>query len=260
MNTTSIVTIVRKEWAEMYRNSMVLSTIIFMPLLFTALPLVILGAGSSFDSGSEAMLSELPPQMAGLCAGLTSGQCGQVFIVSQFMLMFMIIPVMIPATITPYAIVGEKNQRSLEPLLATPITTTELLTAKNLAAILPGILATWLSFGLFALAARLLITDANTFSRLFASHWLIAIFALGPLLAIFANNLAIMVSSRSSDPRVAQQIPPCSSFLSSFSFWARSSVSSFLIPPSPSCSFWSFSCLILSSPIFPSASLTARRS
>jgi len=206
MNTTSIVTIVRKEWAEMYRNSMVLSTIIFMPLLFTALPLVILGAGSSFDSGSEAMLSELPPQMAGLCAGLTSGQCGQVFIVSQFMLMFMIIPVMIPATITPYAIVGEKNQRSLEPLLATPITTTELLTAKNLAAILPGILATWLSFGLFALAARLLITDANTFSRLFASHWLIAIFALGPLLAIFANNLAIMVSSRSSDPRVAQQI------------------------------------------------------
>ncbi|NUQ37665.1 MAG: ABC transporter permease [Caldilineales bacterium] len=206
MNTTAIATIVRKEWAEMYRNSLVLSTVIFMPLLFTALPLVILGVGSGFDSGSEALLSELPPQMASLCAGLTSGQCGQIYIVSQFMLMFMLIPVMIPATITPYSIVGEKTQRSLEPLLATPISTAELLTGKNLAAILPGVIATWLAFALFAVGARLLLASSLAFSRLFDARWLIAIFLLGPLLAVFANALAIMVSSRSNDPRVAQQV------------------------------------------------------
>ena len=36
-----------------------------------------------------------------------------------------------------HAIVGEKQARTLEPLLATPITTTELLVAKVLGALVP---------------------------------------------------------------------------------------------------------------------------
>ena len=58
-------------------------------------------------------------------------------------------PLMVPVTIAAYSIVGEKVTRSLEPLLATPISTTKLLLGKGLAAALPGIVTAWISYGLF---------------------------------------------------------------------------------------------------------------
>ncbi|NOZ50406.1 MAG: ABC transporter permease subunit [Chloroflexi bacterium] len=206
MNRTRMTTIIRKEWAELYKNSLVLSTVVFMPLILTALPLVILWASGGFEGSVDVVVSELPPQMVQQCQGLSGAACNQIFIVSQFMLLFMMIPLIIPAAIAPYSIVGEKTQRSLEPLLASPITTTELLLAKNLAAVIPAILATWVSFGIFVVGARLLIHDTLAFNHLFAGRWLIAIFLLAPLLAILSVDLSIMVSSRSNDPRVAQQI------------------------------------------------------
>ncbi|NOZ73664.1 MAG: ABC transporter permease [Chloroflexi bacterium] len=205
MNKIRITTIVRKEWAELYKNSLVLSTVLFMPLILTALPLLILWASGGFNGTVDMITAELPPQMTALCTGLNGAACNQVFIVSQFMLLFMMIPLIIPAAIAPYSIVGEKTQRSLEPLLATPITTTELLIAKNLAAVIPAILATWFSFAIFAVGARLLIVDHLAFIRLFDARWLIAIFFLSPLLAILSVDLSIMISSRSNDARVAQQ-------------------------------------------------------
>jgi ABC-2 type transport system permease protein len=37
-------------------------------------------------------------------------------------------------------------------------------------------------------------------------RWLLAVFVLGPLLALLAVNTSIMVSSRVNDPRVAEQL------------------------------------------------------
>ena len=37
-----VITIIKKEWAEVFRNKMVLFMMIFMPLFFTALPIVML--------------------------------------------------------------------------------------------------------------------------------------------------------------------------------------------------------------------------
>jgi len=58
----------------------------------------------------------------------------------------------IPVNIAAYSVVGEKTTRSLEPLLATPITTAELLIGKNMAAAIPAVLATWAGFLLYLLA------------------------------------------------------------------------------------------------------------
>lgn len=206
MNLTAITTIIRKEWAELYRNTLVLSTVLFMPLLFAGLPLIILWASSGFGAQIETMTGELPMQMTQMCAGLSGADCNQIFIAGQFTVLFMMIPLIIPATIAPYAIVGEKTQRSLEPLLATPIGTIDLLLAKALAAIIPGLLATWAAFVIYAIGARFLVASDLAYARLFQAEWLLAVFGLGALLAIFSAVIAIMVSSRSNDPRAAQQI------------------------------------------------------
>lgn len=200
-----IKTIVQKEWAEVFKNKMVLFTVIFLPLLFTALPLGILyGSGSA---GASDITSEMPPQFATMCGeGLSGGECFQVYIVSQFMLLFMMLPLIIPVNIAAYSVVGEKTTHSLEPLLATPISTVELLTGKNLAAALPAIAATLGSFVLFAVGAGLLVRSPEVTAALLNPMWLLAVLLVGPLLAVLSVNFAIIVSSRVNDPRVAEQL------------------------------------------------------
>ena len=128
-----------------------------------------------------------------------------VYMLNIFTLLFMILPVMVPVTIAAYSIVGEKSTRSLEPLLATPITTMELIVGKAAAAVLPAVLVTWISFGIYLVAARMM-TNATVFSRLIDPMWLLAVFLVGPLLAILAVCAAMMISSRVSDPRTAEQL------------------------------------------------------
>lgn len=199
-----IKTIIRKEWAEVFKNRMVLFTVIFLPLMMTALPLIILF--STREAGMDAGGSELPEQFAQFCdEGLSTGECFQVYLVSQFLLMFMMIPLIIPINIAAYSIVGEKTTRSLEPLLATPITTAELLTAKNLAATIPAVIATWAGFAIFA-AGALIIAGTRMAGALLDPMWLLAVFLVGPLMAVLSVNFSIMVSSRVNDPRVAEQV------------------------------------------------------
>ncbi|MBI5293639.1 MAG: ABC transporter permease subunit [Chloroflexi bacterium] len=199
-----IQTIVEKEWAEVFKNRIVLFTVAFLPILFTALPLIILyttrGAASAGDS------ADLPPSFAKACGSITSGECMQIFLVNQFMILFMMMPLIIPVAIASYSIVGEKATRSLEPLLATPITTPELLAGKSLAAAVPAILATWVGFVVFVIGVPFVGGGPALITSILGSVWLTAIFVVGPLMAVMAVNFAIMVSSRVNDPRAAEQI------------------------------------------------------
>lgn len=200
-----IKTILNKEWAEVFKNRMVVFSVIFMPLLFTALPLIFLFA--TRDTGLSNTSSDLPASFAKLCSPeLTGGQCFQVYMSSQMMLLFMMMPLIIPVNIAAYSIVGEKTTHSLEPLLATPITTAELVTGKNLAAVIPAVIATWLGFGVYAIGAWIIVHNGAVMRALFDPMWLLAVFIAGPLLAVLSVNTSIMVSSRVNDPRVAEQL------------------------------------------------------
>jgi len=199
--------IIHKEWMEVFKNKMVIFTVAFLPLIMTALPIIILystrGTGLSDSLNNEVSQSIT----GGMCSkNLNSTECFQVYLVSQFMMMFMLIPLAIPITIAAYSIVGEKNSRSLEPLLATPISTIELLVGKSLAAVIPAVVATYGSFLLFILVAWLIIPSKNVLLAFLDLRWLIAIFIVGPLMAILAVNLSLMISSRVNDPRAAEQI------------------------------------------------------
>ena len=199
-----IQTIVDKEWAEIFKNRMVLFTVLLLPVLFTALPLVTLYATSAFPGNGETV--DMPPQFTRICGNLTGSACAQVYIVSQFLILFMMLPLAIPVAISAYSIVGEKTTRCLEPLLATPITTIELIIGKGLAAAIPAILATWGGFAIFAVGAHFLVQDRAVYARILDPMWLIAVIVTGPLMAVAAVVVSIIVSSRVNDPRTAEQI------------------------------------------------------
>ncbi len=205
MNTLRIQTIIDKEWAEVFKNRLVLFSVLALPLLLTALPLGIL-AGLPGLAAPGGDISDLPPSLLRACGPLSPAECFQVYLINQFLVLFMMMPLFIPIAIAAYSVVGEKTTRSLEPLLATPITTEELLVGKGLAAVIPAVLATWLGFSIFVVGILILRAPPVVLLNLFSPTWLLAIFVVGPLISVLAVNFALIVSSRVSDPRVAEQI------------------------------------------------------
>jgi len=198
--------IVRKEWQEVFRHRIVLFSVAFLPLIFSTIPILALYAAQGTSALSE--LEELGNMLVfadQLCAELAEIECGQFLLLQQFMPLFLIMPVIIPVTIASYSIVGEKAGRTLEPLLATPITTTQLLAAKAFAAVIPAVAATLLGFGIFATGTAI-IASKVVLAQFISPLWLLGIFVVGPLLSIAGVSMAVMISSRVNDPRVAEQL------------------------------------------------------
>lgn len=201
-----ILVLVGKEWAEVFRNKLVIFSVIFMPLLFAIIPLGILY--STLGANLDAIGTELGPlmdTMQSACGTLEGMACAQLVLLQQFLVLFLMMPAIIPITIASYSIVGEKTTRTLEPLLATPITTAQLLAGKALGASLPALLASLGSFAIFAVGTQMLV-GAEVASRLLSPLWLLGIFVVGPLLSVTGVSLAIMISSRVNDPRAAEQL------------------------------------------------------
>lgn len=200
-------TIIGKEWAEVFKNRIVLFTVAFLPLIFTALPVITLVIMGSFtdDIMPSSNIGEMEAFVGDLCLGLDDKSCMELYMLNLYTLLFMMLPVIIPVTIAAYSIVGEKTSRSLEPLLATPITTTELLLAKMFAACVPAIVVTWVAFFIYAVMMWFTVSE-EVFRLAMAPMWLIAIFIVGPLMSLTAVSAAVLVSSRVTDPRAAEQL------------------------------------------------------
>ena len=114
-------------------------------------------------------------------------------------------PAYIPLSIATFSIIGEKQARTLEPVLATPIRTVELLTGKAVAALVPGVLAGWVTYVAFVALASF-VYGPNLFGVVTDSSWLVGVFVLGPAVGLSSVVAGVIVSARVNDPRVAQQI------------------------------------------------------
>ncbi len=201
-----IRTIIGKEWADMIRNKMVFYVVLFVPLLMTAIPVVMLYIMGRVPI-SQGDLDEMGRMLNNpLFAGMAPAEAMQSTMASTMLVLFLMMPLMVPVTIAAYSIVGEKLSRSLEPLLATPTTTAQILVGKGIAAAVPGIVTTWFSYGVFLIFARLFSVSDRVFQVFVDPMWVVAMFVLAPLLTLMAVAVGIIVSSRTSDPRAAEQL------------------------------------------------------
>lgn len=136
--------------------------------------------------------------------GSSSGSYLPQFI-DAFTFWFVIGAASLPTTIAAYGIVGEKVEKSLEPLLSTPTTDSELLLGKALSAFVPTMVAIWAGSVLYMILADL--GTRGIFGYLYFPNTEIAVIllALAPLACLFSIELLTVVSSRVTDVRSAQQ-------------------------------------------------------
>lgn len=121
--------------------------------------------------------------------------------------LFVILATVLPSTIAAYSIVGEKIEKTLEPLLATPTTDDEILLGKGIAAFLPPILSTWLGASIFMAATDFILKDAGL-GYYYFPNWNagVMLLLLAPLAAVLSVEVAVIASSRVTDVRGANQI------------------------------------------------------
>ncbi len=97
-------------------------------------------------------------------------------LIDSFSFFFIIAAASLPAAIAAYSIVGEKIEKSLEPLLSTPTTDGEILFGKALAAFLPTIAAIWAGSAIFMVLMDR-VTEP-TLGHLYYPNWGIAVILL----------------------------------------------------------------------------------
>ncbi|MEJ7697320.1 MAG: ABC transporter permease [Candidatus Limnocylindrales bacterium] len=203
MRRSVLWTILRREWMETLRNRLLLSTILVPPVLLTVAPIGLAGL-----IGERSLPAELARQILGQrpeWGVFTPAELAGAFAVQQFLVFFLLMPAYIPLSIATFSIIGEKQARSLEPVLAAPIRTVELLAGKAISALVPGILAGLVTYLVFVVLASF-VYGPNLFGVVTDPSWLAGVFLLGPAVGLSSVVAGVIVSSRVNDPRVAQQI------------------------------------------------------
>jgi ABC-2 type transport system permease protein len=109
----------------------------------------------------------------------------------------------VPLGIASYSIVGEKVEKSLEPLLAAPLTDAEILLGKAISAIIPTLVAMYAAAVVFMVGV-----DSVTFNALgyyYFPNWNIAtlLLVLMPVAIVLSVLFGVIVSSRVNDVRSA---------------------------------------------------------
>ena len=121
------------------------------------------------------------------------------------LLYILAVPVLVPATLASYSIVGERLQGTLEPLLATPIRREELLGGKALAAFVPSVILSYAIFGLFIGVVEIFAVRSVA-SALIRWPDVLAQLVFTPLLAIWSIWVGVAISARCTDPRTSGQL------------------------------------------------------
>ncbi len=203
MNWQIIRAIAEKDLTEVLNNriavsgAIVLSIVfaILFPLLITQLP--ILTQGSSDQVSVEELIRFIPADLRATLASLSPEQLPIVLILGYLIApLFLVLPLMLSCIIAAEAFVGEKERKTLEALLYTPATDAELFLGKALAALIPGIVYTWVNFAIFAV-----VTNSAGFpvmGRVWfptASWWGLMIFVV-PAVALLGVSATVIISTR----------------------------------------------------------------
>ncbi len=206
MTLTRIRTLIAKEFLDLARNRTALLPVAIVTVLSLVLPFGIavgVPAMTGRGLGEDADLLRVSIVVRSDEA-LSSDARIQLFLFQQFLMLFLLTPITGAMALAAHAIVGEKQARTLEPLLATPITTFELLAAKVFGALIPTLAISLAGLALY-FAGILALASPGVAGAMASARTLVLVVLVAPAAALVSLQSAILISSRANDPRTAQQ-------------------------------------------------------
>jgi len=206
MNWRSIWTIAKKDLKEVSQNKMAwgpgivvpLVFAVFMPLMFIILPQMVPVEDVQRELGDlDAMLRAMPPALQALFEGKSLEQMFVLYM-AGFMLapLFLIMPLMFSTVIGSDSFVGERERKTMEALLYTPTSDMELFLGKVLAAVIPAIGLSWITYVVYIIVVN--VTSYPLFGRIWfpLPTWWPLMLWMTPALAVLGISATVLISSR----------------------------------------------------------------
>lgn len=215
MNMRKAWLVFKKDWLEIKRNGQVLLPIIILPLIFSVIfPIILLTISNSptQNMGSNdigaSLTHNLPAEIQAQLAQSTQTQIMVYLLVLYFFApFFLIIPIMASSVIGSDSFAGERERKTIEALLATPISDSELLLGKILVSFIPAMLITFIAFGVYATTVDVITFGMfNGMLLLPNVNLLVMVFGVAPTIALCSIGLTVIISAKVKGFKEAQQI------------------------------------------------------
>jgi ABC-2 type transport system permease protein len=215
VNWRAIRALMRKDLLAVRRSPIVMLPLIILPVIL----IVVIPAGlglaarllpdvlANESSDLQQLLESLPPSVRDDMAGLSGGDSVMIAVlVYLFAPMYLIVPMMVSAVIAADSFVGERERKTLEALLHTPLTNKELLLAKMLSSWTAALAVTLGTFILYSLVVNL--AGWQAMGGLFFPNltWLLLAFWVAPAVAGFGLAVTVLISSRVKTFQEASQL------------------------------------------------------
>lgn len=175
MDSQNIWTIILKEFKIFRKKRSIIYTTILLPILVGVVAPLIFG---------HILLHAVSGQLN-----------GSIFI-------FALIAASIPTPIAAYSLVGEKVQKTLEPLLATPVTDGEILLGKVMSVLLPTLLAIYTGATIYIVLMDQILGNLHFINLNVGLILLVTV----PSVSLASVELNVILSARMNDVRSVQQL------------------------------------------------------
>jgi len=198
--------IIKKDVFAIVANKQLLTALIIVPLVFTVffptIFILIIRFAPDQVNNIEQILNMLPEDMR------TGDMQTTIiaFLLENIMpLFFTIIPILASSIMAASSFVGEKEKRTLETLLYSPLTLTQMFQAKVWASFIISMAVTYMSFVimLIVVEALLLLTFGNMI--LPGLSWLFILLAVTPAISLLAITLIVRGSAKAQTMEDSQQ-------------------------------------------------------
>ncbi len=197
--------LVKKDIRSVTANKRVLTAMLVVPIALTIVLPSVFVIGSILApetiSDFQVLLDMLPATVEGskqeLILGLLLNKIMPIF--------FLMIPIMVSSVMAASSFVGEKEKRTLETLLYSPLSLKQLFQSKILAGFLVGIAVSYLAFlaMILTVEAEMLILTGNMI--LPDASWLIVMLLIAPALSLAAIAITVRGSARAQSMEESQQ-------------------------------------------------------
>ncbi|MBN8610299.1 MAG: ABC transporter permease subunit [Deltaproteobacteria bacterium] len=212
MNAASrarILVLLEKELRELFAARMLLASVILVPLLLGGVALTMgwaAGEVSETTQHDPHDLEELRQIMGDRIAHVTDLRDAlELYVGEMGLLVILLLPALLPPILAAQTLVREKQSRSLETLLVTPLRTWEIVLAKVIFCAGLGVIPEWIVASIYyaLIGSR---CSAVALASLASPGWIVMLAIGTPLVAVLGVGLGVAVSSRAKDAQTAQQI------------------------------------------------------
>lgn len=197
-----------KEIKELLRNKEILVTVIIMPIVFSILiptSMITLNFAEEQEIPEGDQVPEIFRNLAPFWDESTDLQKVSIVQANLYLAFLIMIPMMVPMAISSDSIAGEKERKTIEGLLAAPITKEEILIGKALAAAVPSIVISWIAEIIYIIFTDIVIH--NIMGRIILPNLfaVIMFFLLMPTQTLLSTLLMTSFSSKAKGSREALQ-------------------------------------------------------